>query len=257
MNAPLQIAGGSITGRAHSSSGRNNQDAFHFERSDGLAVGVVCDGCGSSPRSEVGAAIGARLVATAVLEEARRAREPDFEAARTRVLRTLASLVDGMGGTAQEVVDDFLLFTVVGAVVTPERTWIFSIGDGLYAVNGVQTRLGPFPHNEPPYLGYALLGMDEVDTRFRVAGPWTTPAVESLLIGSDGVADLVELSARDESGGLGTTGLAQFWSEDRFFDNRDGVRRRLAVLNRSLRSGPSLLPDDTTLVVMRRPQAPS
>lgn len=248
MNPLMQIAGGSVTGRAHAIAGRNNQDAFHFEQRDGLAVGVVCDGCGSSPRSEVGAAIGARLVAAALLDEAQRSTEPDWEAARRRVLATLETLVEGMGGEKLRLVEDYLLFTVVGALVGPEQTWIFSVGDGLYAVNGEETRLGPFPRNEPPYLAYALLGMDDFDTRLRVDGPWQTSEIESLLIGSDGVADLVELlasSAEDEAG------LARFWRDDRYFANRDGVRRTLAVLGRP-RGGAPTLPDDTTLVVMRR-----
>ncbi len=249
MNAPMELAGGSVTGRAHLNTGRNNQDAFHYELADGLAVGVVCDGCGSSARSEVGAALGARLVAAAVLDAARSAPDPDWCAVRARVLQTLGTLARGMGGPLERIVDEYLLFTVVGALVTPARTWVFSVGDGIYAVNGDETRLGPFPRNEPPYLGYALLGMYEAETELRVDGPWVTAEVESLLIGSDGAADL----ARPGTDAPDEAGLRQFWSDDRFFNNRDGVRRRLAVLNRG-RGGASL-PDDTTLVVMRRRRA--
>src|SRR4029453_19002579 len=62
---PFEIAGGSVTGHAHVAAGRNNQDAFCWASgADGL-VAVVCDGCGSGPRSEVGAQIGARLLVEA------------------------------------------------------------------------------------------------------------------------------------------------------------------------------------------------
>ena len=62
----FQVAGGSVTGRAHAVLGRGNQDAFAWVDDDGVLVAVVCDGCSSGRHSEVGAHLGARLVATAV-----------------------------------------------------------------------------------------------------------------------------------------------------------------------------------------------
>jgi hypothetical protein len=56
--------------------------------------------------------------------------------------------------------------------------------------------------------------------------------------------------------------LSQFWEEDRYFRNPDALRRRLALINSEythldreagvLIREPGLLPDDTTLVAIRR-----
>jgi hypothetical protein len=56
--------------------------------------------------------------------------------------------------------------------------------------------------------------------------------------------------------------LSQFWTDDRYFANPDALRRRLTLINReSVRADfesrrlvrtPGLLPDDTTVVVLRR-----
>jgi hypothetical protein len=93
------------------------------------------------------------------------------------------------------------------------------------------------------------------------------------LIGTDGAADLeaaaeARLPGREEP--LGP--LAQFWEQDRYYENADAVRRRLFLANREAprmssdavagqcrpgttsASDKPLLPDDTTLVVLRRPR---
>ncbi len=72
----------------------------------------------------------------------------------------------------------------------------------------------------------------------------------SLLLATDGVIDLEERAGgavRGEEERVGP--LDPFWTDDRFFRNPDMVRRRLAVVSRGARGG---LPDDTTVVVLRR-----
>jgi hypothetical protein len=62
---------------------------------------------------------------------------------------------------------------------------------------------------------------------------------------------LRDLSSRPIPGRSEDVGpLSQFWTDDAYYENRDMVRRRLAVLNRGRHGG--LLADDTTLVVVRR-----
>src|SRR5439155_16598404 len=90
---PFQLAGATVAGRLHHVSGRNNQDAFAWAQSPGGLVAVVCDGCGSAPHSEVGAQLGARLVAKTLALQLAQGGDPagdDFWlAARAEVLRTL------------------------------------------------------------------------------------------------------------------------------------------------------------------------
>ncbi|XXF77839.1 protein phosphatase 2C domain-containing protein [Myxococcaceae bacterium GXIMD 01537] len=259
---PFDIAAASVTGREHSRAGRNNQDAFCFGACDEGVAAVVADGCGSGSHSELGAQAGARQVVASALRLLRDGARPE-DAGFLGLLqeRSLSFLRDLAGALGKGCLQDCLLFTLVGAVVTPSHTLVFSAGDGVWALNGQVHPLGPFPGNAPPYLAYGLMPESLVPLLRQALVP--TPQVESLLLGTDGVGDLARLAdalvpEHDEPVGP----LSQFWREERYFRNPDALRRRLSLLCReSLRAGapgqrpvrtPSLLPDDTTLVVLRR-----
>jgi hypothetical protein len=261
---PFAIAGGSVTGRAHVAAGRNNQDAFCWASdADGL-VAVVCDGCSSGPHSEVGAQVGSRLLAQAATRLLRSSLDVAdlLEQIRQDVLASLRVLARDMSvdvASFSRRVADHFLFTIVGVVITARGATTFSLGDGLVVINGERTQLGPFPNNEPPYLGYALLpgtlnrGASE-DLSFKVHRSMAPNEVQSLVLGTDGAVELEAVAERPIQGREEVVGpLSQFWRDDRFFRNPDMVRRRLAVLNRAPRGG--LLSDDTTLVVIRRKAA--
>lgn len=235
----FEVAGGSVPGRAHAAAGRNNQDAFTWANVGDGVVAVVCDGCGSSPHSEVGAKLGARLLVRAVVARlAERAPlEATLEAARMDVLarlRLVAGAMSGPGEYGAAVLAHFL-FTVVGAVVSEDAVTTFTLGDGLVAIDGARRVLGPFENNEPPYLGYALLGDGARHRGFDVRSG--APA-RSVLLGTDGAVDLDD--------------LGPYCDDDRVFANPDTLRRRLTVQSRAAR-----LSDDTTLVAIRRRPRPS
>ena len=258
----FQIASGSVAGRDHAGAGKNNQDAAFWVRTDAATVLLVCDGCSSGKFSEAGALFGARITANAILQRRARPAEDSFEVledARLAVLERLRELsklahLDGI----QE-----LLFTVVGALITPETTTLFSIGDGVVAVNGEVTVIGPFPGNAPPYLAYGLEKECAAAPRFKIHRVLPSSDVQSLLIGTDGVADLIQIADQTLPGRCETVGpLEQFWCEERFFKNADMLRRRLALINRSsvaadwerqsIERHIGLLRDDTTLIVAKR-----
>jgi len=190
MTHLYDVAAGTVTGRAHLLAGRNGQDAFAVERAGGGAVAVVCDGCGGEPRSEIGAVLGARLVARAL------ARERDLDVVRRDVLAGIARVADAAGADVREC----LLFTVVAAVLRGGNALVVTCGDGVVAVDGAVRAMGPYA--APPYVAYG--GAWEV----LHDGPAST-----VLVGTDGAADLPSLDA--------------FWSDDRVFRNPDMVRRRL------------------------------
>jgi hypothetical protein len=269
MTLPFEIAGGSVPGRAHVAAGRNNQDAFCWVSTGEGLVAAVCDGCGSGSHNEVGAQVGARLVAHAaarllssgldipeLLEQVRQE-----VLARLRLLATEMSTGAGPSPASTHAsfyrtVSDYFLFTVVGLIITADRATTFSIGDGLIVINGDRHRLGPFANNEPPYIGYALLprgagsGSSE-HLAFRIHRPVPVDEIRSLLLGTDGAVDLDGMADRAVHGGAEGIGpLSQFWTDDRFFRNSDMVRRRLTIINRGPRGG--VMSDDTTLVVVRR-----
>jgi hypothetical protein len=275
--AAFELASASVCGRDHQRVCRNNQDALAVERGARHLVLVVADGCGSSPGSEVGARLGARLLAAALLRrlepgEAAPAGPLDappsgsagwgggplvdaaLAAARADVLAHLGTLARGL--CAAPVPDDrllaaavkeHLLFTLVGAVVGPEETALFALGDGLLALNERSFPLGPFPGNQPPYLGYALLpqalhgfACEELQLEIRARLP--TASLRSLALGTDGALDL----------GAAAAGPEALLGEPVLFKNPDGLRRRLYLLARDQPGRPAPLHDDTTLVLLRR-----
>ncbi len=271
MTLPFAVAAGSVPGRAHVIAGKPNQDAWYWVQTERMVAAVVCDGCGSGRQSEVGSQFGARLIVGALerhlapLMAAGAVAEPDetafgcaLEVVRQDVLDRLRDLVSAMSGELARIVCDYFLFTAVGLAAGADYTVIFSIGDGVWGANGMVSQLGPFANNAPPYLAYDLLpdGRNSFDTdalRFQIRQILPTAAVESLVIGTDGVADLIAAQEKYVPGTDEPVGkLDQFWREERFFANPDALRRRLVRLSRRVAQDTALLSDDTTLVVVRR-----
>lgn len=270
----FEIAGGSVPGRSHTSIGKANQDAYTWYRGEDCLIALVADGCGSGKRSEIGAELGLRLLAWSLAQAAplqvragKSLGELEFfEGARISLLGEIDRLLLAMGGSRMEAVADFFLFTVVGLCIAGEEACLFSAGDGLFALNGRVTELGPFARNEPPYLGYGLLDVSATarePPRFVVHEVLPAREIEAIVLGTDGACDLHRASARPLPGGGGEVGpLDQFWRDDVHFKNRDSIRRRLSLINREV-SRPvweerrmvkerGLLEDDTTVVALRR-----
>jgi hypothetical protein len=146
---------------------------------------------------------------------------------------------------------------------------IFSLGDGVFAVNGTVTQIGPFEGNFPPYLGYGLTGSSITDANPRLLEFQTysivpTSEVHTVLVGTDGLVEFIAKESYTLPGQEKQLGpLSQFWEEDRYFRNPDMLRRALSLANRTfvhanMREGQTtlveygLLPDDTTIAVARR-----
>ena len=275
MKELFEVAAGSIAGRNHRRIGLNNQDAYYGFSSSEATLAVVCDGCGSGAHSEVGAKIGARLVVEAIRRSLSHQSEespPDsafLEEVRQEVLVRLQSLAIAMGGdgysVSKKIIHNYFLFTIIGALLTPRGAIVFSKGDGAIVVNGKPLFLGPFPGNAPPYLAYELLSPSPNRWQFQVHHQLAIDEVDSILIGTDGIIDLMAISEQNFPGKPDRIGaIEQFWEQDRFFKNPDLVRRQLYAIarevpkmdwkNRQVHKEVGFLPDDTTLMVIRRRQ---
>jgi hypothetical protein len=272
----FQLAGGTVIGRDHRLKAWNNQDGYHILR-DAYTVAVVTDGCGSGAHSEVGAQLGARLVAQAVLREAVVHGEHNLHWSKIRMdlMAALHVLASQMGGNFRETVSDYFLFTVVGVLLAAETATFFAIGDGVIIVNGEVTQLGPFAGNMPPYVGYGLLAGWEIDVvpeevQFKVLQQVSLRNLDHFMVGSDGLAraeagppgllDLADAGAKLP--GLATTvdPIDRFWQDDAVFKNPAIVCRRLKLIGRDWpvrEPEHGLLADDTTLVVGRRIPIPT
>ena len=233
------VAGGRVCGTEHVRTGRPCQDAFAWQRTDRCVLAVVCDGCGSGRHSEVGAQLGARLWTTVLARTVHDAGLADTVCAddllsrlttdiwprtRTRVAARLAELARDMGQRVADVVIEHFLFTLVGALLTPEHTIIYSVGDGFYGVDDETHEIGPFADNRPPYLGYDVLENRPVHP-ITVHECRPTDAIHSIVLATDGISPLMA------PGIPAHEGVGQFCAP-RYVRNRDAIRRRLAVLNR-------------------------
>lgn len=273
MKDQFELAGGSVIGREHLRVGKNNQDAYFWSVTDAGIVAVVCDGCSGAIHSEVGAKLGARMAVTTIQAFLKKHsplhrevfyQDSVWKSVQHSLLDQLGEVAVFLGGDRSTAVRNYLLFTMVGVVITPVTTAVFALGDGVIAINEELIHLGPFSNNAPPYLAYGL--MEEMDaTAFNLKTVHAIPTahVQSLLIGTDGVNDVVQAAEQPLPGRSETVGkLTQFWQDDRYFHNPDQVRRRLTLMNhtattidmqtqQSIRHS-GLLPDDTTLIVIRR-----
>ncbi|OGZ09462.1 MAG: hypothetical protein A3D67_02565 [Candidatus Lloydbacteria bacterium RIFCSPHIGHO2_02_FULL_51_22] len=273
----FRIAGGSVPGTAHTKPGQpgwvNNQDAFVWHTEKGYLVAVVCDGCSSAPHSEVGAKIGAQLFSRTLSRNisftgTTSLVTDDLRVTQKHVGDDIVSLAKRMSEGRiekeyQQILADYFLFTIIGVVITPDETTVFSLGDGVHAINERVEVIAPYENNAPPYLVYAHMPAvtypGSLDVHIRMTVP--TKDVQSVLIGTDGVADFVAAATSPLPGKTEVLGpLSQFWTDDKFVGNPDAIRRRLAIANREwVESGhikKGLLPDDTTLVVIRRESQP-
>lgn len=265
MDIFFEIAAASVTGAEHQRRGMNCQDGLRVNRSGGSIVAVVCDGCGSTPHSEVGAKLAAQMIGAHLMTLLSQSWENEdimLEALRQDVLAELRIAANWMGTPLTRIIGEYLLFTVVGVYVTAAKCGIFSIGDGVYAVNGTVRQLGPFPGNQPPYLAYGLLENNE-SPRFILQELLNPAEVNSLFVGTDGVGDLLAAESACMPGKVQQVGaVSQFWRDDAYFVNPDQLRRKLMLVNKEVKridwenrrvdKVGGLLSDDTSLIVLRR-----
>ncbi len=282
MTIPFEITAGQIIGRQHQQTGKNNQDALYWEAAKSHFIGIVCDGCGSCAHSEVGAQIGTKVIAAEInrmMLEVAFSNTPDawssravWETIRLKALAQIDQVVCMLGDDRNQIIHDNFLFTVVGFLITLQQTVVFAVGDGMVVVNEQKMALGPFPGNAPPYMAYALMDGSPNSRRignapFQIVKSIPTDDLKHLLIGTDGVWDLQKAASRNLPGKKTVVGpLNQFYNGDRYFQNPDFLRRRLALINRDsiefvrdnsgrimeIKRCRGVLPDDTTMIVVRR-----
>lgn len=264
----FQLASGSVIGRDHRLVNRNCQDGVYVIDSGPRRVAVITDGCGSGRHSEVGAKLGAQMLAESIYQASGYHTDlwVNWQRVRMHVLSNLDVLARQMGGNYRRTVEEFFLFTVVGVVMAGDKAAFFALGDGVIAINGEVVDLGPFPGNAPPYLGYGLIG-DSLQDRSLGDQPFTIirqlplAELEHFLIGTDGVIDLIAQAGHNQPGSTQPVGgIEQFWTQDSMFANPELVSRRLKLIARDWprhNPEPGRLPDDTTIVVGRRVPRPT
>ena len=249
----FEIASASVAGSGHRAIARGNQDGVCVVSREDAIIAVVTDGCGSSPHSQVGALMGARMWVDALERELLANGGIDvggIAAARDRVTISLEVFVEALPGERAEIVRDFFLFTAIGAVIEPELTAVFAIGDGVVGINESFMTLEPGEGNAPAYLGYELVTETAGLGEFSFIAVRPTLDVTALVLATDGATSLLEADAEVQ--------LATLLRAGPVYGNADQLRRQLEALARTKSSVDwelqrvvrrrSLLSDDTTIV---------
>jgi len=279
MHHLFEVASGSVIGRDHARDGKNNQDSCYVFQDEIVTIALVGDGCSSSELSHVGSYIGLKIIGKTFRDQIGVVRYHDhllqnidvpkiLENVRLSALADMRDLIINIGGNSKKNVLDAFLFTVSGCVISRFHTFFFSIGDGIIVINGEIMELGPFIDNAPPYFGYALLDpvkvkMDPESFHFVVNRIIETEKLETAILGCDGARDFIASEGKNIPGKLEKVGsIFQFVENDKYFSNEFALRRRLVMLNREVQhidwekrevsKEGGLLPDDTTIVALRR-----
>lgn len=278
MKDTFEIAGGSIVGRDHIQTSKNNQDAFYFEVNEDYCLGIVADGCGSAQHSEVGAQMGVRTLASSIKNIYRRLNKEEEDGSEIELFFNLIqnNLVSQIENSAlfmspspekkTEIIYDYFLFTILGFLIYKNKIHYFWAGDGIIIKHGEilgTQELIINQNNEPKYIAYNLTGAQQkYKSKLEYRTAILTDDLQAVLIGCDGVKDLCESADKTIPGKTELIGsISQFWTEDKYFKNRFLIERRLRLANTPKQKRDDegnvymengRLPDDTTLIVCRR-----
>lgn len=161
------IKGGTVMGRIHLANRINKQDNIVFKSFGANAVGVVCDGAGSSHYSEVGSYLAAHYLVNNIIDMMKR--EMTITDTLNRVYHDLwsnfmSSIVDQIFSDPKSdteemnaFVDQTFLHTVVGFIYTPNETYLFLAGDGQFVIDDTV-----YSFDLSNVQGYHLMGQKQI-----------------------------------------------------------------------------------------------
>ena len=197
------ISHATILGRAHRLMQHNCQDfAATANPAPHLAIGIVCDGCGSkykengrshTSHNETGANLLGQFALdflsqklaehpTPICAETVETILADLHLAALAFLHHLAAHFPQT--SRREFIATRLLTTLVGFVRTPETALFFWQGDGYLVADG---RIQPLhSNNQPDYLAYQLLQPNPEQTNLQLAFVPQSDQLHWLAVATDG-----------------------------------------------------------------------
>lgn len=232
--SPWTVAAATVRGSAHAADGTEGQDAHAVATWGGWLAAVVCDGAGSTTLGGVGAAVGAKTVAEALIAACadappgppvghevfwRKAATDAVMAARAAVAHALQ---ETEGGTDDRGLPLFerAHATLVAAVAGPEGGLFAHVGDGLgLALCAGETRATSAPENGAYANETFFFTEPEWDGHLRLT-PFDAP-VDRIVLMSDGGMALAVKDGALFDGFAGPVG--------RFLDTVDGAAGSAAL----------------------------
>lgn len=160
---PIRVRTGQIIGRDHMMRQANCQDSHAVGTHGSHFIGIVCDGCGSSTHSEVGAKLAAQYLTDQAIHMLNMNKSLDEipHLLYQSMISFLNYLVVGMQPhDPVAYIEDYLLFTIVGVIASEDEGVIFTAGDGLIKVDECEQQIDQ--DNTPTYIAYHLLDLDQM-----------------------------------------------------------------------------------------------
>ncbi|MDD5649356.1 MAG: protein phosphatase 2C domain-containing protein [Candidatus Nanoarchaeia archaeon] len=203
MNWNINTA--TIVGRDHEFSRKNRQDFLHTYQSDELIVGVVCDGCGESKYSEVGAA----LIGTFIVNYLKsfngiinfnhiKGFKEILEYDLTCFLNNIENLVffnDNCEKEKISFIKEFLLSTCLFCILTKDSVIIANCGDGIIIINDEIKIIDQY--SIPEYIAYKIVPKEALEKTpselsFFNIQVFDCKDINKIVIGSDGIQPLID-----------------------------------------------------------------
>lgn len=183
----IQMTYASMIGTVHEKLNYNNQDAVLVHRDKDIIIGLLADGCGSGSHTEVGGHLMINYLKNYLLSNDLSL--PHWkENLKDNLLTFLKNiLLNQREEDTIEFIKNYLLVSFVGFVITPEKTTLFSCGNGVHLVNDSLTLLGK--KKRVKYLVRELL------IKESVVLDWSeieTRSLKRLVIATDGIEYLLD-----------------------------------------------------------------
>lgn len=249
----MQFSTATVTGNAHTKPGQpgkiNNQDAIVVRRTVDTTVIVLADGCGSQPKSEVGADLGANITASLILKRLRYNRTINWNKLSKSLCRHIFQFTKY--GSFEEFVLQRFMFTLTAVVIHRGVVTVAAFGDGMMVLDDKIHTFNIPIENTPPYLAYMLMKDSPYHNRklrkylqFRIMhhGP-LSDIKKSLVVATDGLRDL-PLHDIHHPALLAKPNTLQFWLASQAVEKiKDG------------RIIPGTCQDDIAMVLIRNDEA--
>jgi hypothetical protein len=232
----MKIGYGSIQGFTHRQLEYNNQDFVLVSENDEYNIGLIADGCGSGSNSEVGAQLGLKFLLRKIDEQI----NSDWKANLKENIQKYSNQIAKLHSTnLREFTKNFLLYTIIGFVEENSKITIFSFGDGVIIIDDQIKVINQ--NNRPKYINNELIGNEGGQFAFEEV----LLDEQTILIGSDGVEDLIEAinkglveEYRDIQG---------FIRDEKNFSDPIHIPKFLKKYSRN-----GILRDDCTLIIVKK-----
>lgn len=258
MKHTVEFTAGSVIGASHRKKGTNNQDSYITYCDDDLFIGLISDGCSYKDqplsRSEIGSALLCEFTTSSILSLRHQIGSEQFFHTLFRNLNDRIALHLSLIDEPERYTRKYLQATLLGCIISNNHLWIFSCGDGIYFLNGNQHTILPQEGNSPVYIAYQFMpttfssALLDRELRFHVQQSISMDEVDSVLLGSDGLQELIDakealIHVRNEPIGE----IEQWWTKDLYFRNPVSATNWLRMMNEG-----GYCKDDVTLIGVRK-----